>query len=115
MVLYFLAQIIPASAMGTLSVDPCPFIVCACVFSFTLSSSLYLSGTLIYLLGLQAALGLSCIFCPSPRISHFWFLLLGDSTVSKLEASEGQGGLACCSPWGCKELDTTMRLNNNNN
>ena len=20
--------------------------------------------------------------------------------------SEGQGGLACCSPWGCKELDT---------
>ena len=21
--------------------------------------------------------------------------------------SEGQGGLACCSPWGCKESDTT--------
>ena len=21
--------------------------------------------------------------------------------------SEGQGGLACCSPWDCKELDTT--------
>ena len=20
---------------------------------------------------------------------------------------EGQGGLVCCSPWGCKELDTT--------
>ena len=29
--------------------------------------------------------------------------------------SEGQGSLACCSPWGCKELDTTQRLNNNNN
>ena len=27
--------------------------------------------------------------------------------------SEGQGSLACCSPWGCKELDTTVRLNNN--
>ena len=27
---------------------------------------------------------------------------------------EGQGGLACCSPWGCKESDTTGRLNNNN-
>ena len=27
---------------------------------------------------------------------------------------EGQGDLACCSPWGCKELDTTERLNNNN-
>ena len=26
--------------------------------------------------------------------------------------SEGQGSLACCSPWGCKELDTTERLNN---
>ena len=22
------------------------------------------------------------------------------------------GGLACCSPWGCKELDMTERLNN---
>ena len=24
---------------------------------------------------------------------------------------EGQGGLACCSPWGHKESDTTGRLN----
>ena len=24
--------------------------------------------------------------------------------------SEGQGSLACCSPWGRKELDTTERL-----
>ena len=24
-----------------------------------------------------------------------------------------QGSLACYSPWGCKELDTTERLNNN--
>ena len=28
---------------------------------------------------------------------------------------EGQGSLACCSPWGRKELDTTERLNNNSN
>ena len=27
---------------------------------------------------------------------------------------EGQGSLACCSPWGCEELDTTERLNDNN-
>ena len=27
--------------------------------------------------------------------------------------SEGQGSLACCSPWGHKELDTTEQLNNN--
>ena len=23
---------------------------------------------------------------------------------------EGQGGLACCSPWGCKESDMTEQL-----
>ena len=28
-----------------------------------------------------------------------------------LGVGDGQGGLACCSPWGCKELDTTERLN----
>ena len=26
---------------------------------------------------------------------------------------EEQGGLACCSPWGFKESDTTWQLNNN--
>ena len=26
--------------------------------------------------------------------------------------SEGQGSLVCCSPWGCKESETTMQLNN---
>ena len=25
----------------------------------------------------------------------------------------GQAGLACCSPWGCRESDTTWWLNNN--
>ena len=28
---------------------------------------------------------------------------------------DGQGSLACFSPWGPKELDMTGRLNNNNN
>ena len=28
---------------------------------------------------------------------------------------EGQGSLACCSPWGHKELDTTKWLNSKNN
>ena len=27
--------------------------------------------------------------------------------------TEGQGSLACCSLWGCKESDTTEQLNNN--
>ena len=31
-----------------------------------------------------------------------------------LEDGEGQGSLVCCSPWGCRELDMTKRLNNNN-
>ena len=25
---------------------------------------------------------------------------------------EGQGSLACCSPWGCKESDMTEQTNN---
>ena len=28
---------------------------------------------------------------------------------------EGWGTLAYCTPWGCKESDTTERLNNSNN
>ena len=28
---------------------------------------------------------------------------------------EGQGSLVCRSQWGCKELDMTEQLNNNNN
>ena len=28
---------------------------------------------------------------------------------------DGQGSLACCSPWGHKESDGTERLSNNNN
>ena len=28
---------------------------------------------------------------------------------------EGQGSLACCGPWGCKQLDMNERLNNDSN
>ena len=35
-----------------------------------------------------------------------------DLSLDKLrELVDGQGGLACCSPWGRKELDKTERLN----
>ena len=27
------------------------------------------------------------------------------------QVGDGQGSLACCSPWGCKALDMTERLN----
>ena len=31
-----------------------------------------------------------------------------DMSLSKLrELGDGQGSLACCIPWGCKESDTT--------
>ena len=30
-----------------------------------------------------------------------------------LADGEGQGNLACCSPWGHKELDMTEQLKNN--
>ena len=33
--------------------------------------------------------------------------------LGKLGDSEGQGGLQCFSPWVYKELDKTVRLNNN--
>ena len=26
-------------------------------------------------------------------------------------AGDGEGSLVCCSPWGCKELDTMEQLN----
>ena len=35
-----------------------------------------------------------------------------DMSLSKLRGvGDGQGSLACCSPWGCKESDTIERLN----
>ena len=35
-----------------------------------------------------------------------------DMSLSKLQGvGDGQGGLACYSPWDCKESDTTERLN----
>ena len=35
----------------------------------------------------------------------------GQEFEQALGVGDGQGGLACCSPWGCKELDMTERLN----
>ena len=37
-----------------------------------------------------------------------------DMSLSRLGVCDGQRSLACCSPWGHKESDTTERLNNNN-
>ena len=40
---------------------------------------------------------------------HHW--LDGHEFQQVLGAGDRQGGLACCSPWGCKESDTTEQLN----
>ena len=36
---------------------------------------------------------------------------LGGPRELVMGVGDGQGGLACCSLWGCKELDVTERLN----
>ena len=40
---------------------------------------------------------------------HHW--RYGHEFEWALGVGDGQGGLVCCSPWGCKELDTTVWLN----
>ena len=48
------------------------------------------------------------------EVVGWYHWLNGPDFEQTLGDSEGQGSLACCSPWGCKELDTTERLNCNN-
>ena len=36
---------------------------------------------------------------------------LGGPRLMDLGVGDGQGGLACCSSWGCKELEITEQLN----
>ena len=36
----------------------------------------------------------------------------GHGFEQALGNGEGRESLACCGPWGCKELDTTKQLNN---
>ena len=40
---------------------------------------------------------------------HHW--LDGHEFEQAPGVCDGQGSLVCCSPWGCKQLDTTERLN----
>ena len=59
----------------------------------------------------------------NPDLPHCWRVLYQLSrkrspqwryVEQNLGNSEGQGSLACCGPWGCKELDMTQQLNSNN-
>ena len=43
-----------------------------------------------------------------------WMASLTQLTWQALGVGDGQGSLACCSPWGHRELDMTGQLNKNN-
>ena len=52
----------------------------------------------------------------SHKVGHDWSDLAAaaaacvDMNLSKLQEFDGQGGLACCNSWGCKEPDMTEQL-----
>ena len=47
------------------------------------------------------------------KVVEWHHRLSGSESEQTLGRSGGQGSLACCSPWGRKELDMTEQLNNN--
>ena len=49
-------------------------------------------------------------FLNSASTSEWLYWLSGHESKQTLGDVEGQGSLACCSPWGCRESDTTERL-----
>ena len=48
------------------------------------------------------------------KMTEWYHSLNGHEFQQALGDGEGQGSLACCSPWCCKEWDRTERLNSNN-
>ena len=44
------------------------------------------------------------------EMAGWHFLLNGHEFEQTLEVGDGQGGLACCTPWGGKESDMTLQL-----
>ena len=52
-----------------------------------------------------------CLFCWLAYRVGWHHQLNGHGCGWTPGVGDGQGGLACCSPWGRKELDTTKRLN----
>ena len=46
-------------------------------------------------------------------LERYWAVILyGHESEQTQGDGEGQGSLACCSSWGCKESDSTWLLNN---
>ena len=51
--------------------------------------------------------------CVTDEMVGWHHRLNGQESEQTQGDSDGQGSLACCSPWGRKESDTTERLNTN--
>ena len=45
------------------------------------------------------------------KMVGWYYWLYGHEFEQALGVGDGQGSLACCSPWGCKETKTTEQLN----
>ena len=53
----------------------------------------------------------SRIVSPTENTDYHKLIITTNSVGMGLSQCDGQGSLTCCSPWGCKELDTTEQLN----
>ena len=49
--------------------------------------------------------------CVTDEMVGWHHRLNGQESEQTQGDSDGQGSLACCSPWGCKESDMTKQLN----
>ena len=64
--------------------------------------------------GLRFSVWDFCSESVKPILMVGWHRQLNENEFAQTQGADGQGGLAYCSPWVCKELDITERLNNNN-
>ena len=46
------------------------------------------------------------------KMAGWYHQLNGHESEQTLGDSGGQKSMACCTPWACKESDTTQQLNN---
>ena len=65
----------------------------------------------LFLWGLQKREGETLLSLERALCQRRHHRLDGHESDQALGAGDGQGRLVCCSPWGCKESDTTERLN----
>ena len=79
--------------------------------SFTFIKSLFISSLLYAIRVVSSAYLSFLIFLPAILIPACASSSLAFRMMYSLGVSDRQGGLACYGSWGCKELDTTKRLN----